>query len=136
MGRRLLVFGLCLAIQTVAVSAPLVHAHLDDHHDDHHASGRIHAHFESHGHGGDHARPLSGPAIHEEEDGERVISVPLFVAAHNDVSIEFAIAQAPFTVTPDVASVMRRPPQEVRSHGPPPSPASSPRAPPAFSVLI
>lgn len=134
MGRRLLAFGLSVAIQAAALSAPLVHAHLDDRQDNHHGASRIHVHLD--GHGPHHHDAADGPAVQREESGGRVVGVPLFVAAQPEPATEPALAPAPFELPMATASLMRRPPDEVRSHGPPASPSLAPRAPPAFSVLI
>ena len=134
MGRRLLAFGLSVAIQAAALSAPLIHAHLDDHDDDHHGAGRIHAHLDGHRpHDHDDA---DAPALQGEESPERVVGVPLFVAAQPETPIEPALAPAPFELPSVATSLMRRRPGEVRSHGPPAPSSLAARAPPAFSVLI
>ena len=134
MGRRILALSLTIAIQAAALSAPLVHAHVDDHHDDHHAGARIHAH--AGGHGSPHRHDPPGPAVHAEESPERTIAMPAFVAAQTDASIQPSIADTPFLMTAVAASLMRRGPDDVRSHGPPPLAVRSPRAPPGSSVLI
>ena len=134
MGRRLLAISLTIALQAGALTAPLVHAHLDDHHDDHHAAGPVHAHLD--GHALEH-QALSGmPAIHAEESPWSVVHIPLFVAEHADVWLEPALPQAPFLFVDAGESLMRQPPDVVRSHGPPSVRPSSSRAPPVSSVLI
>ena len=134
MGRRLLSFGLCIALQVGALSAPFVHAHLGDEHEDHHRTGRVHTHLEGHGH---EARPASElPAIHAEEEDGQVLRVPLFVAAQNDASFLPALAETTFAVSSVPVSSLRTPPEVVRSHGPPSLDRSAPRAPPAPARLI
>jgi hypothetical protein len=135
-GRRLLAFGLTVAIQAAAVSAPLVHAHLDDHHADHHRANGIHAHLHGHDAPHSHPQPDQRVAIHAEEARERAVTMPLFVAVHVDAAIEPALAESRFDIPAAADSLMRRPPEDLRSHGPPLSAALSPRAPPVFSVLI
>jgi hypothetical protein len=134
-GRRLLAFGLSVALQAGALSAPLVHAHLGNEHDDHHASGRIHAHIEGHPAAANH-RDDDRPAVHSEESGERIVPLKLFVATHAGIGLEPTVAPRQFMVTPPASSLVRQPPQVVRSHGPPAIISSTPRAPPFSPVLI
>jgi hypothetical protein len=133
-GRRLLALGLAVALQTGALTAPLVHAHLGDDHDDHHASGAIHAHI--HGHGVARPGHDDHPALHSEEGPERIVPLKLFLATHVGSGPEPVLAPVQFLVAPPAGSLMRRPPQVVRSHGPPPIAPSTPRAPPLSPVLI
>lgn len=134
MGRRLLALGLAVALQAGALTAPLVHAHLDDHHTDHHAAGRVHAHLD--GHELPHEAPPDRLAIHAEESPWSVVRIPLFVAEHADVWLEPGLPQAPFLFADAAESLMRQPPDVVRSHGPPVVRPSAPRAPPVSPVLI
>lgn len=128
MGRRLLALALTIAIQAAALSAPLVHAHVDDRHADHHAGPRVHAH--AGGHHASHHHATQSPALREQESPEQTVAMPMFVAAETDAPIQPAIAQAPFLLTPAAASLMRRGLDDVRSHGPPQVTIRSPRAPP------
>ena len=129
MGRRLLAFGLTVAIQAAALSAPLVHAHLDDQHADHHGANRIHAHLGGHG-AAHHAEQHSGPAMHAEEVPERAVTMPLFVAAQAEAPMEPAIAATSFDPPASPVSIVGRSFDDVRSHGPPVCPSIAPRAPP------
>jgi hypothetical protein len=133
-GRRLLAIGVAVALQAGALTSPLVHAHLDDHHDDHHDASRVHAHVGGHvgGHAGGHREDAGGTTVHEAEAPERIVALALFVATYADAGIEPAVAPALFRVAPSTESLMRRPPEVVRSHGPPPPASSAPRAPPVF----
>ena len=128
MGRRLLALSLTVAIQAAALSAPLVHAHVDDHHDDHHAGARIHAH--AGGHGASHHDGTEAPALREQESPEQAVAIPMFVATETAAPIQPSIIQAPFLLTAAAVSLMRRAPHDVRSHGPPGVTIRSPRAPP------
>jgi hypothetical protein len=133
-GRRLLSFGLSIAIQVGALTAPFVHAHLGDQHEDHHRAGRVHTHLDGHA---QEARPASGlPAMHAEGEDGQVLRVPLFVAAQNDASLLTALVETIFAVSSVPVSSMRTPPEVVRSHGPPPVDRTAPRAPPAPARLI
>lgn len=142
--RRLIAAGLCAALQVGAWRAPLVHAHLDDHHDDHHDAAAIHAHFG--GHGGEHhgmRRVETDPAyaVHDvasvgEPEPEQTTRLQIFVAVAAAASLTPALPPARFTLPPALESGSRRPPELVRSHGPPSLGRTGSRAPPAPSVLI
>ena len=124
-----------MALQAGALSAPLVHAHPDDHHADHHPANAIHAHLDGHA-PHSHADASEGRAILAEEAPERAVAMPLFVAEQADTATEPALAESRFGLPSAGDSLMRRRPDDLRSHGPPASPATSPRAPPVSSVLI
>jgi hypothetical protein len=154
---RVVVAGLCVALPVGALYAPLVHAHLDGHHE----ARAVHAHIGGHAHGPAgpvearrHARK-SGPAEagHDEHeyvafgfsradepavgdagDSEPATRLQIFVAVQTATLITPALPPSPFTLAPDPVSVMRLAPDEVRSHGPPASGPSTPRAPPFLSV--
>ena len=133
MGRGLLAIGLIGALQAAALSAPLVHAHLGEHHDPHHAAARIHAHVDGH-RMHEHSPDSQTLAMQGEDSEGRVLQVPIYLAVHVDTTLEPAVAVASFDAVASSESVMHRPPQVVRSHGPPAIPSLNPRAPPAYSV--
>ncbi len=133
--RTLVVIGLSAALQAGALSAPLLHAHLDGHDDDHHGAARVHAHAAAHGSAHRHAPP-GAAAIEESEDAGTVARFQLFVAVHPGAPDTPALPRAEFPVAAGAASVLPRPPEQVRVHGPPPVDRSTPRAPPARPVLI
>ena len=152
MSRKLIAVAVTLAMPVAAVCAPLVHAHLDDHAHGH----RIHAHLSGHashhdeGHG--HSRSSEEPALaakhhHADEHGdpaatfvaaddssERATSVPLYVAVQKDVLLQPVLPPASFAMAAPLRSVLRRPPDVVRSHGPPVVRLSPSRAPPSFAA--
>jgi hypothetical protein len=147
--RRLVAAGLCAALQVGAFTAPLVHAHLDDHHDDHHDAAAVHAHFAGHARGpataGHHvhayvyvasgfSRTNDQPALGAHDDAEEITRLQIFIAETPVPSVTPALPPARFAPAPEPVSVMRRRPDVVRSHGPPRSGPTSPRAPPAPSV--
>jgi len=162
--RRLIAAGLCAALQVGAWCAPLVHAHLDDHHDDHHDAAAIHAHLGGHPHGpaeaghhaleyaghharqyGHHARQyvVSGfsrtkdqPVVGASDGSEQATRFQIFVAVAAAAFVTPALPPARFTLPPALESGTRRPPELVRSHGPPARGRAGSRAPPAPSVLI
>lgn len=143
--RRLVAAGLCAALQVGAFTAPLVHAHLDDHHDDHHDAAAVHAHFDGHAPGpataGHHVPRYvaSGfsrnnqPAVRAHDDAEEITRLQIFIAETPVPSVTPALPPARFAPAPEPGSVMRRGPDVVRSHGPPRSGVTTPRAPPTPS---
>jgi len=141
--RRLIAAGLCAALQVGAWCAPLVHAHLDDHHDDHHDAPAVHAHFGGHPQGpdsiGHHVRGYvaSGvrgttdqPAIGSQDEPEQTTRLQIFVAVAAAAFATPALPPARFTLPPALASGPRRLPDLVRSHGPPDLGRAESRAPP------
>jgi hypothetical protein len=147
--RRLIAAGLCAALQIGAWCAPLVHAHLDDHHDDHHDAAAIHAHVGGHPQGpakaGHHVHTdvASGfsltkdePAVGASDGPEQTTRLQIFVAVAAAAFVTPALPPARFTLPPALESGTRRPPELVRSHGPPDLGRTGSRAPPALSVLI
>lgn len=133
MVRGLIAAVLCVALQAGALCAPLVHAHLDDHHRHHHGAQRVHVHFSGHER---HEAPAGTNAVRADDDPEQITSLQTFVAVAAVAFTEPALPPAPFVVPPAVESTMRQPPEEVRSHGPPTAGLPAPRAPPAPAVLI
>jgi hypothetical protein len=145
--RRLAAAGLCVALQVGAFTAPLVHAHLDDHHDDHHDAPAVHAHFAGHARGpataGHHvpayvasgfSRTTDQPAVEPHDESEQITRLQIFIAETPVPSVTPAVPPARFALTPEPGSVMRRRLDVVRSHGPPRSGVTTPRAPPTPSV--
>lgn len=129
--RRLLAVCLSVAVPIGALCAPLVHAHLDDHHGDHHDANRVHAHLG--GHDVDrHVSPGHELAIEPDADPEHVTRLQVFVAVHAAAPASPALPQTRYTLPAPLESVMRRPPAVVHSHDPPATSSAGPRAPPAF----
>lgn len=114
-----------------ALCAPLVHAHLDDHHAPHHAGRTIHAHVHPHttvpGHAGD-THP-DDPVVRPEEAG-RILALQLFVAIAPSVTVP-AIAAARYLPPAPLQSAAPRPPVVSHAHDPPAAGSVAPRAPPA-----
>lgn len=130
--RRLLAVGLSVAVPMGALCAPLVHAHLDDHHGGHHDANRVHAHLG--GHDVDHHVVSAGRelAIEPDADREDVTGVQVFLAVHAAAPASPALPQARYSLPARLESVMRRPPAVAHSHDPPGASSAGPRAPPAF----
>ncbi|MBI2186579.1 MAG: hypothetical protein HYU37_05570 [Acidobacteria bacterium] len=139
---------LCLALPVGALYAPLVHAHFDGHHQDHHQPGAVHAHFGGHAaaHHPSHSRERGGSAVERGVPGARTVRagvtdepeqttrLQIFVAVEAGAFTPPSLPPARFTLAPVPASIMRQPPHEVRSHGPPAARLLSPRAPPLPAV--
>lgn len=130
--RGVIVAALCVALQVGALWGALFHAHLDDHHPDHHDGPRIHAHFS--GHIEHHHAPATPSLV--TVDTERVTTFDVFVAVHAATVTAPALPPGRFALPIILESVMRQPPDVVRSHGPPPASPAGSRAPPSLSVLI
>lgn len=136
MARRLIAMGLCAALPVGAWAAPLVHVHPDLHHDDHRAAA-VHAHFGGHHHGvSGFSRTADQQAVESHDDPEQTTRLQIFVAVASAPFMPPALPPSRFALGPEPGSVMRRPPDMVRSHGPPRLRIGPSRAPPALSVLI
>lgn len=144
MSRRLVAVALSTLLLTGGLSAPLVHAHLDDDHGDHHGGHRIHAHLDGHsshaaaGRSGIHEHlRRGGPARAPRTLGgttEQATRMDVFVAIAPVAPAVADLPLAAFALPCSPASVMRCQPEEVRSHGPPAGAPAEPRAPPAASL--
>lgn len=125
-----------MALQVGALNASLVHAHLDDHQNGHHDAPAVHAHFSGHsaGHHDIAQSGADGSTVIVDHDSEQTTRLQIFVAVETAALSTPVLPPARFTLTPPPESVMRRRPDVVRSHGPPPSRVSTARAPPTPSV--
>jgi len=136
--RRLIAAGLCAALPVGAWCAPLVHAHLDDHNGDHHDAPAVHAHFAGHP-AGHHDTAQSGADVSTnigDHESEQTTRLQIFVAVEAAPFAAPTLPPARFTPPPVLESGPHRPPELVRSHGPPDLGRAESRAPPAPSVLI
>ena len=125
--RRLLAFGLALAVQGGAVCAPFLHAHIDADHDDHHATS-VHAHFSSHGPA--HV-PHQGVSV-EETDRDHAIYLQVFVAVETSVFQPPALPRAVFAPVPLIERAPRTFVIVTHGHDPPLVHALDSRPPPLF----
>jgi len=145
--RRLAAAGLCAALQVGAFQAPLVHGHFDEDHDHHHQMRAVHAHFNGHARGPaeaeHHASEYVASGFSRTKDtlaitslggAEQATRLQIFVAVSAAACVAPALPPSRFVLAPAPQSAMRRPPEVVRSHGPPVWRATPPRAPPSFSV--
>lgn len=114
-----------------ALCAPLVHAHLDDHHVPHHAGRTIHAHVHPHGAPPETARDADPhrPTVGSDEPGH-TLALQHFLAVAASVSLP-AIAAERYLPPALLRSAAPRPPAVTHGHDPPSAGRSAPRAPPA-----
>ncbi|HLG60214.1 MAG TPA: hypothetical protein VI485_33035 [Vicinamibacterales bacterium] len=129
--RRVLTFGLAVAVQAGAVCAPFLHAHVDEDHDDHHSTS-VHAHLS--GHTPSHALH-HGIAV-DEPDHDRAVYLQLFVAVQATPFEIPAIAPA----LSDLTALPERPAhgtvEVTHGHDPPLVAALDSRPPPVLPVLL
>ena len=114
-----------------AFCALFVHAHLDDHDSPHHQGHAIHAHFQNHD-----ATPVhhdDGLGI-EQDESERTLSLPVFVAVSPDVHIAPALPVALFTIVASPEPAPREMRRVTHGHDPPLFTRLAARPPPATSA--
>lgn len=126
--RKVIAVALSLAVQAAALSAPLVHAHPDDHATEHHGGGAVHTHWA--GHAESH-HASDAPALGTADD-DRAVFLNAFVA------VTVSSLPAP-GVTPDVLELpvpserAAHPSVDIaHSHDPPFFSSLPSRAPPSF----
>lgn len=124
--------GLSVAIPLGALSAPFVHAHLDELDTNHHRAHEIHAHFSGHS----SLPTFPDGAILDDHEAARVVSLQLFVAvAQASFDVPAAIVTTWQLGTPAEAPA-RHSLRIVHGHDPPFVGSVASRAPPRLSVLI
>ena len=145
--RTLSAVGLSVTIPLGALSAPFVHAHLDELDTDHHRAHEIHAHVTGHS-----SLPTTlptalpttlptalpttdGPRL-DDHEAERAVSLQLFVAvAQASFDVPAAVVASSQLATPAEAPA-RHSLRIVHGHDPPFISSLGSRAPPRLSVLI
>ena len=125
--RRALAFGLAIAVQSGAVCAPFLHAHVDADHEDHHSTS-VHAHFSSHAPA--HAQ-REGVSI-EDADRDHAIYLQVFVAVETAVFQSPALPRAVFAPVPAIERAPRTFVIVTHGHDPPLEAALASRPPPLF----
>ena len=123
--RRLLAFGLALAVQGGAVCAPFLHAHIDADHDDHQSTS-VHSHFSSHAPA--HVEH-EGVSV-EETDRDHAIYLQVFVAVEGSVFQAPALPRAVFAPVPVIEHAPRTFVLVTHGHDPPLLDALHSRPPP------
>jgi hypothetical protein len=125
--RKVIAVALSLAVQAAALSAPLVHAHPDDHATAHHEARAVHTHWSGHA----HSHPSSDAPAIGTGDHDRAVFLNAFVA----VAASPLPAVGPthvFELSVPAEETAHRRLDVVRSHDPPVVRSSSSRAPPDF----
>jgi hypothetical protein len=118
---------LALGVQAAALTAPLLHAHPDDHATAHHSGRSVHTHWDGH----HHSHPGDGPTINAD-DHDRAVFLNTFVAVTAATISAAALAQQPFEVPVPSERPAHRSVHVAHSHDPPLLGSLSPRAPPAL----
>lgn len=130
--RTLTAVGLSVAIPLGALSAPFVHAHLDELDTDHHRAHEIHAHFSGHS----SLPTFPDGAILDDHEAERAVYLQVFVAvAQASFDVPAAVVTTWQLGTPAEAPA-RHSLRIVHGHDPPFVGSVASRAPPRLSVLI
>lgn len=130
--RKVIAVALSLAVQAAALSAPLVHAHPDDHATEHHGAREIHAHRADHAH---FDRASDGPVL-DAADHDRAVFLNAFIAVAASLMPAHAVTRGVFNVPVPAERAPHRVIPIAHSHDPPFLPSLSSRPPPALPVLI
>jgi hypothetical protein len=130
--RSLAASALAFLVPFGASVAPFVHAHADDHHSSHHDGRQVHAHLSPHAapRAADHAATTLA-----DDDAERAVDVPLFVAVETLTFNLPVLAPARMELDAPLAVSLSSRPRVAHAHDPPASSSLAPRAPPAFLFL-
>jgi hypothetical protein len=120
--------ALSLAIQAAALSAPLVHAHPDDHATEHHGGAEVHSHWGGHHHSQD---PSHAPAL-DATDRDRAVFFSAFVAVAASLFPTQAVTLGVFELPAPPERGPHRVIEIANGHDPPCFRSLSSRAPPSF----
>jgi hypothetical protein len=126
--RKVLAVTLSVAILAAGLSAPLVHAHPDDHATEHHQGRAVHTHWE--GHAESH-HSSDAPAL-ETADHDRAIFLNAFVAVAVAAYPAAAVTPAVVELPVPIERAAHRSVDITHSHDPPFCRSVPSRAPPAF----
>jgi hypothetical protein len=125
--RKAIAIALSLAVQAAALSAPLVHAHPDDHATEHHGARAVHSHWA--GHSAPHGS--SGHPALEADDHDRAVFLGAFAAAAVSPRYAPGVMHAVFALPLPVEGVAHRGVEVAHGHDPPVVRTLPSRAPPA-----
>lgn len=121
--------ALVVLVQTGAISAPMMHVHLDAGDSGHHHGQAIHAHLAAHEMPvGDHGD--TGPFVDHQETAGRTASAQIFVGGAMAPFSLPAVPAAGFTLLVPPPHASGRTPHITHAHDPPSLRVRSPRAPP------
>jgi hypothetical protein len=129
--RQIVAGLLAVTVQASAVTAPMLHVHLDDHDSDHHHAREMHSHLSGHGH---HAGTLPvpmQPTLSDDDGDENVVAVSGFVATTVE-TFPGTVAIPVETIVITLADVtINRIPHVAHGHDPPAILSTPSRAPPS-----
>jgi hypothetical protein len=125
--RKVIAVVLSLAVQGAALSAPLVHAHPDEHPTEHHAGRAIHTHAGGHA----HAAVAHDTPVFTAPDGDRAVFLNVFTAMTAAASPLPAVFCRALSLPVPAERPAMRGVDVAHGHDPPPGRTASPRAPPA-----
>lgn len=119
---------LSLAFQAAVLSAPLVHAHPDDHSTDHHGGRAVHSHWAG------HAQPYhaAGTPELESADHDRAVFLGAFAAVPARSLPALGVTHGFFVLQALAERAAHQVIEIVHGHDPPSLRLLPPRAPPAF----
>jgi hypothetical protein len=127
--RRVLAMSLAVALQAGALSAPFVHAHVDDH-DEHHATS-VHAHVAGHARSHHDHDDHDGITV-ADTDHDRAVYLQVFVAVEAPPFQTPDLPRASFGLTPVLDRAPRIYAIVTHGHDPPLVNALDSRPPPLF----
>jgi len=126
--RKVIAVGLSLAVQAAALSAPLVHAHPDDHATEHHDARAVHTHWAGHARS---SHSSDAPAL-GTDDHDRAVFLNVFVAVAASSFPAPGVTHLVFELPVPGERAAQRDLEMLHSHDPPFFRSVSSRAPPAF----
>ena len=126
--RKVIALALALAVQAAALSAPLVHAHPDDHATEHHGAREVHTHWA--GHAASH-NSSDEPSL-DAADHDRAVFLNAFLAVAASSFPAFGVTHAVFELPVPAERAAHQVIEVGRSHDPPSFRSLPSRAPPAF----
>jgi hypothetical protein len=119
--------ALAIAVQAAGLSAPLTHAHPDEHTTEHHGGRTVHSHWAG------HAQSHSSETLAlEPTDHDRALFLNAFVAVATSSLSTPGLTHDSFELAVPPERAAHQVVETVRSHDPPSIASLSPRAPPAF----
>ena len=125
--RRFTAIALAVAVQAYALTAPFMHAHLDDHDADHHAAPEVHSHFSAHA-----THHAAGATEVGEDDHDRPVYLQLFVAVDPEPAPAAGIVISAYDLPAPAEARAHVPVKVVHGLDPPFFTLLPARAPPAF----
>jgi hypothetical protein len=126
--RKLIAVTLALAVQGAALTAPLLHAHPDDHATAHHSGRSAHAHWGGH----EHSQQRGDDPAVGTNDHDRALFLTAFVAVAATLLAPLAVAQQPFELPVPSERPAHQSVQVAHSHDPPLVGLLPSRAPPTI----